>query len=226
MAPSAAAAKACPFSDASVDFHPFDLPIRTLSTMGTPPGAGLLLARTQLFRGRALRGHQGGVRRLANVLLRECPSATASDRRGRRRVMREGGFTAYSGLSARVPPDHTRIRKLVQGCFGLRRFKAIEPQIREIVTNADRHHHPERRGRFLQANSPTTCRLWCCSSLSAFPTPMSRRSSLGRQPRVVDLGEFVRSGTSAACPQHGRVLAVLPDLVRSAASRSRRRSAR
>ena len=39
-------------------------------------------------------------------------------------------------LSARVPPDHTRIRKLVQGCFGPRRFKAIEPQIREIVTRA------------------------------------------------------------------------------------------
>ena len=50
-----------------------------------------------------------------------------------RRIMREGGFTAYSGLSARVPPDHTRLRAIVQGCFGPRRFKAIEPQIREIV---------------------------------------------------------------------------------------------
>ncbi len=53
-----------------------------------------------------------------------------------KRIMQEGGFTAYSGLSARVPPDHTRIRKLVQGCFGPRRFKAIEPQIRQIVTHA------------------------------------------------------------------------------------------
>ena len=50
--------------------------------------------------------------------------------------MQEGGFTAYSGLSARVTPYHTRIRKLVQGCFGPRRFKAIEPQIRQIVTHA------------------------------------------------------------------------------------------
>src|SRR4051812_33446933 len=25
------------------------------------------------------------------------------------RIMAEGGFTAYSGLSARVPPEHTRI---------------------------------------------------------------------------------------------------------------------
>jgi cytochrome P450 len=50
-----------------------------------------------------------------------------------RRIMQEGGFTAYSGLSARVPPDHTRIRKIVQGAFGPRRFKSIEPKIEEIV---------------------------------------------------------------------------------------------
>ena len=67
-----------------------------------------------------------------------------------RRIMREGGFTAYSGLSARVPPDHTRIRKLVQGCFGVRRFRAIEPQIREIVTKAIDAIIQKRRGRFLQ----------------------------------------------------------------------------
>lgn len=50
-----------------------------------------------------------------------------------RQVMKDGGFSAYSGLTARVPPDHTRIRKIAQGCFGPRRFKAIAPQIEEIV---------------------------------------------------------------------------------------------
>lgn len=50
-----------------------------------------------------------------------------------RKVMVEGGFTAYSGLTARVPPDHTRIRKVAQSCFGPRRFKSIEPQIETIV---------------------------------------------------------------------------------------------
>ena len=50
-----------------------------------------------------------------------------------RKVLKDGGFTAYSGLTARVPPDHTRIRKIAQGCFGPRRFKSIEPQIEEIV---------------------------------------------------------------------------------------------
>jgi len=49
------------------------------------------------------------------------------------RIMAEGGFTAYSGLSARVPPDHTRIRKVVQQAFTPRRYKALEPAIRANV---------------------------------------------------------------------------------------------
>lgn len=50
-----------------------------------------------------------------------------------RKVLVDGGFTAYSGLTARVPPDHTRIRKVAQSCFGPRRFKSIQPQIEGIV---------------------------------------------------------------------------------------------
>lgn len=48
-----------------------------------------------------------------------------------RRIMAEGGFTAYSGLSARVPPEHTRIRAIAQRAFTPRRFKVLEPTIRE-----------------------------------------------------------------------------------------------
>jgi cytochrome P450 len=50
-----------------------------------------------------------------------------------RRIMEEGGFTAYSGLSARVPPDHTRIRKVVAKAFTPRRYKVLEPEIRANV---------------------------------------------------------------------------------------------
>ena len=53
-----------------------------------------------------------------------------------RKIMTDGGFTAYSGLSARVPPEHTRIRKIVQGAFGPRRFRAMEPRIEQIVDAA------------------------------------------------------------------------------------------
>jgi cytochrome P450 len=52
-----------------------------------------------------------------------------------KRIMEEGGFTAYSGLSARVPPEHTRIRKVVAKAFTPRRYKKLEPAIR---TNVDR----------------------------------------------------------------------------------------
>ena len=50
---------------------------------------------------------------------------------GATKIMTEGGFTAYSGLSARVPPEHTRIRAIAQRAFTPRRFKLLEPTIRE-----------------------------------------------------------------------------------------------
>jgi len=53
-----------------------------------------------------------------------------------KQIMKDGGFTVYSGLSARVPPDHTRIRKIAQAAFGPKRFKAIEPRIELIIDRA------------------------------------------------------------------------------------------
>lgn len=50
-----------------------------------------------------------------------------------KRIMEEGGFTAYSGLSARRPPEHTRIRKVAQKAFTPRRFNVLEPEIRAHV---------------------------------------------------------------------------------------------
>ena len=49
------------------------------------------------------------------------------------KIMKDGGFTAYSGLSARVPPEHTRIREIAQKAFTPRRYKALEPDIRAGV---------------------------------------------------------------------------------------------
>lgn len=48
-------------------------------------------------------------------------------------IMTDGGFTAYSGLSARIPPEHTRIRAIAQKAFTPRRYKALEPDIRAMV---------------------------------------------------------------------------------------------
>lgn len=65
-----------------------------------------------------------------------------------KRIMEEGGFTAYSGLSARVPPDHTRIRKVAAKAFTPRRFKVLEPEIRANVVRLveEMLARPERRG--------------------------------------------------------------------------------
>src|SRR5919206_4022920 len=50
------------------------------------------------------------------------------------KVLDDGEFTAYSGLSARQPPDHTRLRGFIKKAFTPRRIAVLEPQIREIAT--------------------------------------------------------------------------------------------
>lgn len=50
-----------------------------------------------------------------------------------KKIMADGGFTAYSGLSARVPPEHTRLRSVASKAFTPRRYKVLEPAIRENV---------------------------------------------------------------------------------------------
>ncbi|MBS1673933.1 MAG: cytochrome P450 [Actinobacteria bacterium] len=65
-------------------------------------------------------------------------------------IMKDGGFTAYSGLSARIPPEHTRLRAIAQRAFTPRRFKALEPTIRENTRAAlaAMLANPERAGDF------------------------------------------------------------------------------
>jgi cytochrome P450 len=50
-----------------------------------------------------------------------------------KQVLKRADFTAYSGLSARVPPDHTRIRKAVSSAFTPRRYRALAPLVRDTV---------------------------------------------------------------------------------------------
>ncbi len=67
------------------------------------------------------------------------------------KIMNDGGFTAYSGLSARIPPEHTRMRSIVQKEFTPRRYKALEPTIREHTARllAQMLAHPDAMGDFL-----------------------------------------------------------------------------
>lgn len=49
-------------------------------------------------------------------------------------VLDEGGFAGNFGLSGRVPPDHTRLRRFINKAFTPRRVQALEPHIRELTT--------------------------------------------------------------------------------------------
>ena len=66
-------------------------------------------------------------------------------------IMTDGGFTAYSGLSARIPPEHTRIRKIVSRAFTPRRYKVLEPAIRaNVVAQVEKMmQRADRRGDLL-----------------------------------------------------------------------------
>ncbi|MGW6174296.1 cytochrome P450 [Arthrobacter sp. NPDC055138] len=68
------------------------------------------------------------------------------------KIMEEGGFTAYSGLSARRPPEHTRIRAVAQKAFTPRRYKALEPFIRQNVVDQleTMLARPEHRGELVK----------------------------------------------------------------------------
>jgi cytochrome P450 len=132
-----AVARSCPYSHAPTDFDPFDL---------TDPFPFYEWARQQdpVFFSPALNYYV--VTRYDDIKAIFDDWRTFSSENAQapvrpmgeagKKILKDGGFTTYSGLSARVPPDHTRIRKLVQGCFGPRRFNAIEPQIRNIVNRA------------------------------------------------------------------------------------------
>ena len=69
-----------------------------------------------------------------------------------KQIMEEGGFTAYSGLSARVPPEHTRLRKVAQKAFTPRRYRALEPRIRAHVVQQLEQMlaRPEQTGDFFR----------------------------------------------------------------------------
>lgn len=48
-------------------------------------------------------------------------------------ILEEAGLVGLSGLSARIPPDHTRIRRIVSQAFGRPRFKKLAPRIRDLA---------------------------------------------------------------------------------------------
>ncbi|MEZ5009758.1 MAG: cytochrome P450 [Chitinophagales bacterium] len=50
-----------------------------------------------------------------------------------KKIMDDAGMIGLSGLSGRIPPDHTRIRRIVGMGFNISRFKKLEPEIRALA---------------------------------------------------------------------------------------------
>jgi cytochrome P450 len=152
MTANTPAAKACPYSNASTDFDPFNLenpfPFYEWARAQAPVFYAADLGYFVVSRYAEIKAIFDDWQRFASDNA-QAPVRPLCDEA--RRIMREGGFTAYSGLSARIPPDHTRIRKVVQSCFGPRRFQAIEPAIRAIVTRAIDAFDPGGKIDFLRA---------------------------------------------------------------------------
>ena len=128
------------------------------------------------------------------------------------KIMEEGGFTAYSGCPPAVPPEHTRIRAVAQKAFTPRRYKALEPFIRQNVVDQLEAMlaSPEHRGELVKD-------LAYDRPDGHHPDPDRRRrlpgghvQALVRFPRGHDLGRPERRRTDPARPQPGRVLAGVP----------------
>lgn len=64
-----------------------------------------------------------------------------------RKIMVEGGIVGLSGLSGRIPPDHTRIRRIVTMAFTPKRLRKLEPDIRalaiEMIEKFEHNNHAE-----------------------------------------------------------------------------------
>jgi len=137
MSSSTAQLQRCPFSDASAEFDAFDIrdpfPFYEWARAQAPVFFSDQLGYFVVTRHADIKAVFDDWRTFSSENA-QAPMRPMCEEG--RRIMRDGGFTAYSGLSARVPPDHTRIRRLVQGCFGPRRFRSIEPEIGQIVNRA------------------------------------------------------------------------------------------
>ena len=204
-------AKRCPFSDASAHFNPFDI-------RDPFPFYEWARAQAPVFFSHDLKYFV--VARHADIKAVFEDWRTFSSENAQaplrpmceegKQIMREGGFTAYSGLSARVPPDHTRIRKLVQGCFGPRRFKAIEPQISEIVTKAIDAFAERGHADFFREFAYDVPAFVLFKLVGVPDADVQKVKSWAVSRALLTWGNLTDEEQVAACPKHGRVLALLP----------------
>ena len=124
-------------------------------------------------------------------------------------VLKAGGFTAYSGLSGRIPPDHTRIRKIAQTAFSPRRFKAIEPEIRAIMTSAIDKFAARGTCEFVKEFSYDVPALVILTLLGAPLSDVANAKRWAESRAMLTWGDGIRRRASAALSRYGGLLAIL-----------------
>ena len=129
-----------------------------------------------------------------------------------KKIMEDGGFTAYSGLSARRPPEHTRIRAVVQKAFTPRRYKALEPFIRQNVVGLleTMLARPERRGDLVRDLAYDVPTITILTLIGADVSQVDTFKRWSDSRAAMTWGDLVRRGADPARPQPRRVLAGMP----------------
>lgn len=65
-------------------------------------------------------------------------------------LMDAGGMVGLSGLSGRIPPDHTRIRRVVSMAFNIPRIKKLEPRIRTLAIDMIEKIRPQGEAEIIR----------------------------------------------------------------------------
>jgi cytochrome P450 len=125
------------------------------------------------------------------------------------RILNQGGFEGRSGLSARIPPEHTRLRTIVQGAFGPRRFKAIEPQVRDIINHAIDAFADKGEADLIRdfAYDVPALVIFCLLGVPPEEAPHVKAWSESRA--LLTWGNLSPVAAGTARTQHGAVLGVL-----------------
>ncbi len=116
----------------------------------------------------------------------------------------------FGPVRPRIPPEHTRIRRIVQRCFGPKRFQAIEPRIREIVTqaldairgNGDANFHAEF------AYDVPALVLFRLAGVPRGDVAKVKAWAVNRA--TLTWGDLSDDAANPACSRDGRILALLP----------------
>ena len=124
-------------------------------------------------------------------------------------VLDAGGFTGGSGLSGRVPPDHTRLRRFINKAFTPRRVQQMEPYIRTTAVRMIDAFARDGRADLVAQLAYDLPALAIFRHARHPRCGCAEREGLGEQPCVAQLRRSAGGRADRARPQPRKILAVL-----------------